>query len=474
MRRGPLCALLALVAALATPSAALADGEASGCVLDREHGTARDYTCRYGPITVGPYQVRQELSLDGVPTPSIDGSVTAMDVDVTDASGTPVPINRLMLHHIVFTAIGRPNPECDQYTMWDNKTKLPGNLAQPFYGAGEERARFAVPQGYGYPVQAGERWGLAWMFMNHKGRTDRAWITYHVTVDTAQGLTALQPHWLDVRNCSADPVFDVAGGGPPGSEHVETYDWVPPENGRMIVGGGHMHGGGKRMEIVEPACGDAVIARSRPTWGAPDHPFYQVKPVLHEPGPINMSGFGTAQGIPVRAGEPLRMRAVYDAERPHTRVMGIMVVYVAPGDPPAQRCAPPPGDLVEVGTTEPGRTEPPPFTVPLTGLDRRGRAVKIDRPPGEVARLDRGTTIRVRDLSFSRPNLSVPVGTTLRWRFGAETLHNVTVADGPRGFSSPNLSEGRAFREKLDRPGTYRLFCALHPVEMTQSVVVRR
>ena len=52
-------------------------------------------------------------------------------------------------------------------------------------------------------------------------------------------------------------------------------------------------------------------------------------------------------------------------------------------------------------------------------------------------------------------------------------LHNVTLADGPRGFSSEHLSDGRTCRKRLTVPGRYKLFCGLHPVSMTQTVRVR-
>ena len=55
-----------------------------------------------------------------------------------------------------------------------------------------------------------------------------------------------------------------------------------------------------------------------------------MRPILHEPGPIAMSGFLSGQGIPVAAGEPLRLTANYDGQRVHTRVMGIMGLYMAP------------------------------------------------------------------------------------------------------------------------------------------------
>jgi plastocyanin len=74
---------------------------------------------------------------------------------------------------------------------------------------------------------------------------------------------------------------------------------------------------------------------------------------------------------------------------------------------------------------------------------------------------------------FRRANVSVSQGATLRWLFGGDSLHNVTVANGPRGFSSVNLSNEREYRTRLTTPGTYQLFCALHPVTMTATVKVR-
>jgi plastocyanin len=63
-------------------------------------------------------------------------------------------------------------------------------------------------------------------------------------------------------------------------------------------------------------------------------------------------------------------------------------------------------------------------------------------------------------------------GATLTWRFDTQLLHNITLADGPTGFGSPNLSAGRSYSQRFALPGTYRLFCALHPVQMTETVTV--
>ena len=418
-------------------------------------------TFRFGPIDVAGYEVRQNGMDFDIPRPAGAGSIVAMDADLVDASGRPIPIRRLMLHHIVFTNLGRRDATCGQFTLLDSLTKVPA-LAERFYAAGEERATLDLPAGYGYRVDGDDTWGLAYMVMNHRARADRAYVRYRVTWDDDPALRPVTPVWMDVRNCNMDPVYDVPGGGRPGSTHTETMDWTVPEAGRIVAGGGHVHGGGRRLDLSRPACGPAPVASSRPTWGARSHPFYNVKPVLHEPGPVHMTAFKTATGIGVRAGEPLRLTSLYDAQRPHTRVMGIMVVFFAPDASADPACGPPPPDLVESVSPTAGRTRAPVVEVPLF------------RQPGGRTRRHRGNVrVMVGDNVFSRRNFSVPRGATVSWSFRGGALHNATVANGPRGFSSPNYVQQGEFRQKLTVPGTYELFCALHPVEMTQRIVVR-
>ena len=53
---------------------------------------------------------------------------------------------------------------------------------------------------------------------------------------------------------------------------------------------------------------------------------------------------------------------------------------------------------------------------------------------------------------------------------GAEP-HSVTVANGPRGFSSNYLGNvGGAYSFTPTVPGTYRLTCLIHPTTMSQTV----
>lgn len=424
---------------------------------------------RFGPIGIGPYAVKYRTSR--LPAPNVDGHIVRMHARIVDRRGRQMPVNRMMLHHLTFKDLGRPG-----HTRRD-VTYCKGSLGERFYGTGEEDRELVFPPGYGYRTRKGDRWDGNWMLMNHGPRSDQAWIEYRVTVDSSPSLTGVKAYWAGVTDgCGIDPIFDVPGGAPPGSVHNENAPWTVPTSGRIVVAGGHMHGGALNVELRQPACGERTLAASRPLYGLPDHDYYRVLPNLHEPGPISSSLITTPTGIPVRRGERLRISTDYDASVMHVRAMGIMHVYIAPGPArTANRCAPLPGDITETMQKTAGRLEPPAWTVPLTGIDGNGRAVAIERPPGPVTRLDtpRTVTIDVTSQKLRPANLEVPVGTTLRWRFNDELKHDITVADGPFGFSSQPLSGRRSYRRTLSRPGVYKLFCSLHPVAMTQRIDVR-
>jgi plastocyanin len=458
----------ALVAALL--GLLVAPGAASGAV--------QTHTERVGPVQVGGYEVQQSVRLAPHVNAGPDAYITNMEVDVIDADGTPVPIQRLMLHHIVFANLNRQDATCDSIVGFDER---PNSLfsSERFYAAGEERAKMGLPPGYGYKMNPNDTWGLLYMFMNHRPVTDRAYIEYKYRVVSgadAQGMEAVKPYWLDVENCRADPIYNVKGTKKKGSTDTESSDAVIQESGYIVGGGGHVHGGARELNLTQPDCGDRQIGESLPTWGNRDHPFYNVKPVLHEPGPIAMSGFQSQAGIPVAAGERVQLNALYDNSLPHTRVMGISVIYVDPDPGVNQDCGPLPNDvktLLAPGSLE-GRTGGPiPYKIPLTGLDEDGNAVTIKKPPGKTKRLRSGKTIGVGDRFFERPNVKLKRGAELNWEFSGDELHNVTLANGPIGFGSPNLDDDRTFSQRFTRNGTYRLFCALHPVQMSERVVVK-
>ena len=187
---------------------------------------------------------------------------------------------------------------------------------------------------------------------------------------------------------------------------------------------------------------------SEPTWGG-----YVHHPILHEPGPTHMSQFTSAVGIPVAAGQTLRLTAVYDNGQPHTRTMGIMLVYIAPAQ--VAGCQPTPKLDVDLGHP----SYPPVFTFPLPVT-----------PKGTYARGVTSST--VVDDAFQHPLVSIGLGTTFTWLFQGSVFHDVTLVSGPVGFSSPWTLDG-TYTHTFTRPGVYKLFCSLHPAQMSQIIVVR-
>ncbi|HEX8122138.1 MAG TPA: plastocyanin/azurin family copper-binding protein [Solirubrobacteraceae bacterium] len=428
----------------------------------------RTITKRFGPVGIGPYAVKYRTSR--FPSPRVDGHIVRMHARLVGRDGRPLPIGRMMLHHLTFKDLGRPG-----HTRRD-VTYCKGSLGERFYGTGEEDRELVFPQGYGYRIHRRDRWDANWMLMNHSAKSDRAWVEYTVTVDDDPAVADLRAFWVGVTNgCGVDPIFDVPGHGPPGSVHTESAGWTVPISGRIIVAGGHIHGGALDVGLQQPRCADRDLFVSHPLYGNEDHPYYHVLPNLHEPGPISSSLLTTPTGVPVEKGERLRITTHYDAQTMHVRAMGIMHVYIAPGRKPQDPCAALPADKTEVLQKDGGRLAPPAWTVPLTGIGPDGRATTIDRPPGRIRHYDapRTITIDVTSPRFELNNLDVPAGTTVRWRFDDELKHDVTVADGPFGFSSQPLSAGRSYRRTLTQPGAYKLFCSLHPVAMTQRIDVR-
>ncbi len=427
---------------------------AASLVAATPAGAAQELTYRYGPVQVDGFEVDQGTALSNVPKPFVDGYVTGMEVEVVDAAGQPISPKRLMLHHVVFLNLGQAGKfdhrdrTCSIFTGLDNQTKLPA-LADRFYAAGEERNKLRLPPGYGYPVKGDDYWIVTWMLMNHRATPDRAYIQYKVTYESERPLTPAYMIWLDVENCLADPVYDVPGGGTAGSTHSRSITWNAREPGRIVAGGGHVHGGGRSIALSQPGCGGREVFSSRPLYGLPSHDFYNVKPVLHEPGPIDMSGFMAPTGIPLARGQPLRITASYDNARPHTRVMGIMGLYFSPDAGVTDGCAPLP-PLETHAASVPGRAEPPSFTVPLAR-----------KPKGRIKRLGRKTTIDVGDFYYERQRVRVSPGSVLRWRFDGTFLHDVTVANGPLGFSSPHLDDARS--PPREAPGARQLQALLQP-----------
>jgi plastocyanin len=189
-----------------------------------------------------------------------------------------------------------------------------------------------------------------------------------------------------------------------------------------------------------------------------------------------MTVLTSATGWPVSRGDRLRVTSTYSGEHPHSAVMGIMHVYVAPGPGRSERCPAPPADVRAHRLPfpgAPGRDAPPLVTSELSELGSDGVARPVAALAGPVQVASGDVTVAVKNAGYSPRKLSVPSGATVRWSFQDPIRHDVTLAGGPRAFASYYLLRGATYSKRLTTPGEYRIFCSLHPVAMSQTIEVR-
>jgi plastocyanin len=427
-------------------------------------GAERTYALRYGPVHLGGYETRFPAAR--VQTPRRAGYIVRMSARVVDRNGTRVPLSDVMLHHVVFIDDGRPGGP-------PKRGSCPGRGGEPFYGTGEEHQRLLLPPGYGYRVEARDRWRMVTMLMSHRLLPTRVWLEYRVTMETSKRLTPVTPLWLRASGCDPRSSYTVDGGGAPGSTDERSAEWVMPISGRIVAAGAHLHGSAKGVTVSQPRCGDRTLIDQRPRYGMPDDPVYRVRPMLHEPGPIATGYFLSARGIPVRQGELLKVTGRYDAQLAHPAVMAITHLYVAPDESASAGCAPLPADGRIHWSRRRGRASVPPAQIPLASLDARGRPIEIERAAGPGLVAGEAAVVDLRNSLFGPPNLSVASGATVTWRADDPQIHVVFLANGPRAVDGPLMRRGAVYSQRFDVPGTYNLFCYLHPVTMHQTIVVR-
>ena len=81
--------------------------------------------------------------------------------------------------------------------------------------------------------------------------------------------------------------------------------------------------------------------------------------------------------------------------------------------------------------------------------------------------------VRIHNFRFSRPKVVIDRGQQVKWLFDDTVWHDVTTANGPTAFGSQHLKNGQGWSRTFHTPGTYQLYCTLHPLDMHQIVKVR-
>lgn len=419
----------------------------------------RTETLRAGPYTLGEYKT--EMLRLRVPRPSVNGYVTYMHSRLVDGRGRVVTIRDGMLHHVYFKNL-------DRYRL----AGICGSRQKEvFYGTGEEDQALDLPRGYGYRLAPGDRWEMTGMLMSHRYHAKKVWVRYKVTVDTARR-TGVRPAWVRANGCGYDTAYHVRGDGGAGSVDDRAFRWKAPITGRIVAAGGHLHGGAINMQMREPACNDRVLFDNKPAFAPQSDILYHVKPRLHEAGPIQTSWFSSRTGIPVSRGEVLTLHGLYENDHARASVMAITHLYIAPRAHVPTGCVPLPRDARQ-SRPKPGTRPSAPYQpIPLYRLDRHHQPVSMEEPDGPTKMLLQGGPIALRAFQFQPEKVTIKSGSTIKWTFGDNTRHNITLASGPRAEGGQSGLKGEKSSTRFTTPGRYQLFCYLHPMTMHEQVTV--
>src|SRR5687768_12877200 len=380
-------------------------------------------------------------------------------VDSKKPDAKPLPIAKMMVHHFLYFAPGRVG-------------EAPGSCWRGLGfigGRGEEHPRGrpvrSLPAKYRgvYGIEnrkadgTAPDWRLTAMVMNHYKRPKSFYVRTRVWY-TTEKRTPIMP--VTIGNCAQlgnGMAYDVPGGGRKGSNFVDQSEWVAPFSGRLMVAASHQHGGGKYQTLESRTCGRRIY--KAPVYhGLPKHPYNTIRPILHEPGPIGNGTFASARGVPIVAGEVLRRVAVHDNHNLHVASMGFWATWFVKDDS-VKKCGKIPKDFAEIN--KPKRIDKtPPFDL---------KVPQLAKPQGAFSAFN-GGELTVGDDFFRPGRVTAKVGQPVTWRFSGQKPHSVTVANGPRGFSSVywgRRSGSYTYTPKVK--GTYRLTCLVHPTSMAET-----
>jgi plastocyanin len=424
------------------------------------------------PIDSEPYVHKSTtvvLKADGVGAPKEPGYVLGFQeqslVDSKDPDAKPLPVSKMMVHHFLYYTRGRVDPGPGGCLGGDFLSGRGEEHPDGRFDAAwppEQRAVYGVHNVT--PAGTAPEWTLTAMVMNHYKQTKRFYVRTRIWYTTEPRQQLYPVSIGDCRHIGNGMSYDVPGGGKPGSEYVDRSQWTAPFGARILGGASHHHGGATHQTLSSVTCGRTLLD-AKAYYGAPDHIYNTIRPILHEPGPIANGTFKTAQGIPIAAGETLERAAYHSNVNLHVAAMGFWVLQLVRDDS-LTACAPMPTDLQEV--TKPARyDEAAPFV-----YDRV--VPQLAKPTGSWKAYS-GGVVPIGDRWFKPQRLTSKVGQRITWSFDGAEPHSVTVANGPRGFSSNYLGQfGGRYSFTPTVPGTYRLTCLIHPTTMAETVRVRQ
>jgi hypothetical protein len=272
-------------------------------------------TFRIGPYDLSPMGQPgfEVLGNRTMPKPAGHVAIKRIDYRVVDADGNEIGMDRAHLHHIVMMDQSRPDPLCP-------------SVGARFSGTGGEKSPMDLLGSYAYLSRPTDTWRSTFhLHTTTATPVNGAYIEYTVKYQPVTDPAAFRhvtPYFLDVTGCweNSQSVFDVPGGGGPGSVHTRQATYVAPRDGVAVYAGGHIHAGGFDIGLRRDATGEdyCTATASYAPGGHPNHPNLG-----------QLQTISTCQlHAEVKQGESFTLAVRHDGEYPVLKAMGIMLVYI--------------------------------------------------------------------------------------------------------------------------------------------------
>ena len=284
--------------------------------------TETGYRCIYGPF---PIEYGMNEFDDLVAAPPEAGFITRAQATVLNEEKQRMKGHMVHLHHAVWANPSRNDMTCSDYPL------------DRFFASGKERTPLELPAGYGYywdnqPPRSGfpvphdpERpvWALqAHIDGMHEGHAMEVYLAFDLqfTPGAPGDMTDVTPAWFDIDNCG-DSEFKVPRHrNEEGRFRYKTsWNYTMEDAGRFVAMAGHLHDGGVKLSLKNLTAGKPVFT-SRASYDSVRDPNYLT----------SMSYLSADPGLPVEAGDTLKLTAVYKSRQAIEDAMGIMVGAFVP------------------------------------------------------------------------------------------------------------------------------------------------
>jgi plastocyanin len=130
--------------------------------------------------------------------------------------------------------------------------------------------------------------------------------------------------------------------------------------------------------------------------------------------------------------------------------------------------------LVVSGCSQPGSQPVQPAQSPVATTAPPATPLPVATPvfvPKETTPTVSDNTIRIQNMAFNPPTMTVKAGAIVRWVNMDSVPHSIKFTKVSGINPSDPLSVSQGFSVKFDEPGTFAYSCAIHP-SMQGTIIV--